>query len=201
MGGVVPRRRLLDGIDHPRQQRTNEPTRHHDQACRDDARHNCKKPAWDPDFQTGLLVGSAREMATSNRCCKVGLGRDASGRAMCCPKCCRWDYFLEGPCRLSSRQPRHGCWPVRPSGRHLLLRDGKERLLCPNTKKKIFQLAGEKRRTEIDKFSNGGISVVLAGQKASPGENIHGPGDMGGRLDKLRDRCTVTCAFSACLQG
>ncbi len=32
-----------------------------------------------------VLLARREGRATSNRCCKVGLGRDASGRAVCCP--------------------------------------------------------------------------------------------------------------------
>jgi hypothetical protein len=45
--------------------------------------------------------------------------------------------------------------------------------------RKYSNWLGEKRRMKIGKFSNGGISG-FAGQNASPGENIHGPGNKGG---------------------
>lgn len=119
------------GWDRPptRRQGSSGRTRHNERACRDDARLGtiAKKAAWDPASQTCRLVGSAREMATSNRCCKVGLGRDASGRAMCCPKMLAAGgiIFWRG---LPPQQGQlgHG-WPVRLSRLHLSLRDGKER--------------------------------------------------------------------------
>jgi hypothetical protein len=58
-----------------------------------DASHNCKELPF-----RWFGTGKWRRQTVA----RVWLGRDASGRAMCCPKSCRWDYFL-GPSSIGQR--------------------------------------------------------------------------------------------------
>ena len=105
--GEVPRPRRTGSTTHEAAngaQRT-EP------ASRDDAKQNCKE-------RRGISLVRHGKWRRQTRGCKVGLGRDASGRAMCCPKCCRWHYFfLEGSFLHRAALPAPA-WPVRLPGRH-----------------------------------------------------------------------------------
>lgn len=80
--------RRLTGIDHPRG------TTHEGQADgaprttrnRDDAKQIGKSGVGSRMASAGVSLARQRAMATSNTGFRFGLGRDASGRAMCCPK-------------------------------------------------------------------------------------------------------------------
>lgn len=122
-----------DVIDHPRP-RTHgpRPTAHaggaangattNKAACAvHDAKQNGPKSSVGSGFLKAAVSLARREKgATSNRRCKVGLGRDASGRASVLSKSAAGGifFFLVGGVHLTRRRSavlrcRHPAWPVR----------------------------------------------------------------------------------------
>jgi hypothetical protein len=141
IGEGAPRRRTIDGIDHPtRVQQTG----HNEQSWRTvmtlsgivksgvGSGFPERPPRW---------LGKVKWRRQTDGC-KVGLGRDASGRAMCCPNAAG-GIILEGSYTDKGSAVKQyltlACAFFLDCSRPNPLTARKGRwLLCPNTQKEIF---------------------------------------------------------------